>query len=450
MEPRKLVWTEGLFVTQHHFQQLDRYHEQLLDERARAIEPLSWGILSVELDERALANGQLKLRELDAILPDGTPVHYAEVDSNTLPPRNIEGLFPAHLERLPVSVGVAHARENGPNVVAEATAMQAVRFHEQVMHPTDFNVGANAEDVKWARPVLRILVGDEAREAFDSVQITELARNATGGIVACDNYVPPVLQIRAAPFLMDRFRRVLAAMTARQRSLMRSRKQRTAAAIEFQASDAAKFWLLDSLNEYIPLFAHFADHGTAHPEQAYLILAQFIGRLCTLAVDGDPTTIPKFNYLRLGDTFEPMFARALVLIDAVIPDRFTEIKLQRRDDGMHWGQVPDAGLLRQDWFVAASGGSSESDLRDRLPRLSKFASVNQIGSILNSAVSGIRLELEYRPPGALPVKPGLVFFRVQKTADFWPDIQGTGTVAFWHPLGNNVDIALYAVDPQSL
>ena len=33
---RKLVWTEGLFITQHHFQQLDRYHEELLAERMRA------------------------------------------------------------------------------------------------------------------------------------------------------------------------------------------------------------------------------------------------------------------------------------------------------------------------------------------------------------------------------------------------------------------------------
>ncbi|HQB46993.1 MAG TPA: hypothetical protein PLV85_25475 [Polyangiaceae bacterium] len=36
----KLVWTEGLFITQHHFQQLDRYHEALLGERLRAA--LAW------------------------------------------------------------------------------------------------------------------------------------------------------------------------------------------------------------------------------------------------------------------------------------------------------------------------------------------------------------------------------------------------------------------------
>jgi type VI secretion system protein ImpJ len=450
MQPRKPVWTEGLFVTQHHFQQLDRYHEQLLDERVRAAQPLSWGILAIELDERALSSGQLKVRELTAILPDGTPIHCAESDGDAPPPRNIEGLFPPHLERLPVSVGIAHARENGPNIVPESKGTHAVRYYEQTMRTTDFNIGSDEHDIAWARPVLRILIGDEGREACDAVQITELSRNATGSIVLCDNYVPPVLQIQAAPFLMDRFRRVLAAMTARQRSLMRSRKQRTAAAVEFQSSDAAKFWLLDTLNEAIPVVAHLADHGTTRPEDAYLVLAQLIGRLCTLAVDGDPTTIPKFNYLSLGDTFEPMFARCLVLIDTVIGERYTEIPLQRREDGMHLGQVQDPTVLRQEWFLAASGGTSEADLRDRLPKLSKVASWNQIGPLLNSALNGVRLELEYRPPGALPIKPGMVFFRVQKVAEFWPDIQGTGSVAIYHPLGNNIELSLYAVDPQSL
>ena len=32
----KPIWTEGLLVSQHHFQQQDRYHETLLRERLGA------------------------------------------------------------------------------------------------------------------------------------------------------------------------------------------------------------------------------------------------------------------------------------------------------------------------------------------------------------------------------------------------------------------------------
>ena len=35
--PNKPVWSEGVLVSQHHFQQQDRYHEQLLADRVRGI-----------------------------------------------------------------------------------------------------------------------------------------------------------------------------------------------------------------------------------------------------------------------------------------------------------------------------------------------------------------------------------------------------------------------------
>lgn len=451
MNLKKPIWTEGLFVTQHHLQRQDRYHEGLLHERLHAAQAYPWGVTALEIDERALGNGQLRVRELVAVLADGTPIACSDAAGDVPPPRQIESAFPPHLSRLPVSVGIAHERDNAPNILPEERAAQLVRFVEQKARVTDFNTGTDEHDMAWARPTVRLLLGDENREAFDAIQIAELGRNPSGAIVLRESYVPPVLRVGASPYLVDRFRRVLTAMTSRQRSLMASRRQRTAAAIDFQASDVAKFWLLDALNESIPVITHVADHGTTHPEEAYLALARLIGRLCTMAVDGDPATLPKFNYLSLGEVFEPMFARALALIDTVIADRFTQIPLDRRDDGMHLGQVQDPTVLRQELFLSASSATiGEADIRDRLPKLSKIASWNQVGPLLNSALNGARLELEYRPPGALPIKPGVVIFRLHKTPEFWPDIQGTGTIALYHPLGPAIDLALYAVDPQNL
>jgi type VI secretion system protein ImpJ len=240
-------------------------------------------------------------------------------------------------------------------------------------------------------------------------------------------------------------------MTAKQRTLADSRRQRTAAAVEFQASDSAKFWLLNALNLSIPAISHIVDHATDHPEQAYLHLAQLIGQLCTFAVEGDPTTIPKFNYLELGDVFDPMFDRAHKLLDAVLAERFVEIPLTKREDGMFLGQITDSNLLRYSFFLAATGSVPEAQLRDRMPKLTKIASWSQIGAILNSAVNGLKMELEYTPPGALPLKPGVVFFKVVRTPEYWNDIAGTGTIAIYQPIDpQGVTLHLYAVDPTNL
>ncbi|HEY2409954.1 MAG TPA: type VI secretion system baseplate subunit TssK [Polyangiaceae bacterium] len=451
MTLRKPVWTEGLFLTQHHFQVLDSYHEGYVNERMHAALPLSWGVTELEIDERALAAGQLRIRQIAAILPNGTPIVCNESGDDAPPPRQLDSSFPAHLASLGVHVALPHQSDSTENIDLVGKPSSVARYTRQQRRVPDGNTGIGQQDVPWAKPNLRILIGDERREAFDSLQIAELVRGSGGAIVLRDTFVPPILCISASPFLMAGFGRVLLAMTTRQRSLAASRRQRSAAAIDFRADDAAKFWLLNTLNESIPAVSHLVDYGEVHPERAYLVLAELIGKLCTFAVDGDPTAIPKFNFLALGDVFEPMFARALSLLNSVIAERYVEIPLQRRDDGMHLGKIEDAAVLRYEFFLAVSGTLPEAEVRERLPKLSKVASWGQIGALLNSAVNGVQIDLEYRPPGALPVRPGTMFFKLQKTPNYWMDIQGTGTIALYHPLPREaLNLALYAVDPQNL
>jgi type VI secretion system protein ImpJ len=451
VKPRKLVWTEGLFITQHHFQQLDRYHEWLAAERLRAALPYGWGVLDIEVDERALAAEQFKLNRLACVLPDGTPLEHGEAGGDPIPPRAFGPAFPAHVKTLDVHLALQHEADNMPNVDLDGRAGGALRYTREQAAVVDVNTGAGEHAVQYARPNVALLFGDERKDAFDAVRIAQITRSAAGAPILRESFVPPVLRVGASAYLVARFRRLLATMTGKQRTLADSRRQRTAAAVEFQASDAAKFWLLNALNLAIPAVAHIVDQANDPPERAYLALAQLIGQLCTFAVDGDPTAIPKFNYLELGDVFEPMFDRAHKLLEAVIAERYVEIPLTKREDGMFLGQITDSNLLRYTFFLAASGNVPEAQLRDRMPKLAKMASWTQIGAILNSAVNGLKVELEYTPPGALPIKPGVVFFKVVRTPEYWNDVAGTGTIAIYQPIDPlGVNLHLYAVDPTNL
>ena len=105
--------------------------------------------------------------------------------------------------------------------------------------------------------------------------------------------------------------------------------------------------------------------------------------------------------------------------------------------------------MRSDFFLAISTSLPDQQIRDRLPRLMKIASTNQIGAIMHSAVTGTPVELEYRPPSALPVQPGIHWFRLGRAPEFWADIVATGTFAVYHPFDpQTMTIALYAVENQ--
>src|ERR1019366_199940 len=107
-------------------------------------------------------------------------------------------------------------------------------------------------------------------------------------------------------------------------------------------------------------------------------------------------------------------------------------------------------LLRSTFFLAASGPAPEAQGRDRLPMLTKIASWGQIGEILPTALTGVKLGLDSRPPAPRPVRPGVVFFRIDRMPKFWNDIAATGTIAVYQPLDPRIELKLYAVDPANL
>ena len=56
------------------------------------------------------------------------------------------------------------------------------------------------------------------------------------------------------------------------------------------------------------------------------------------------------------------------------------------------------------------------------------------------------MQIEYRPPGAIPIRPGVVYLRVDQSGDYWNDILGSGTIAIYQPIEpQKVDLRLIGV-----
>jgi type VI secretion system protein ImpJ len=450
----KPIWSEGLLISQHHLQQQDQYHEALLCERVQGIAHFGWGVTELEVDERALAAGQFKLKRFAAIWPDGESMRCGEgTEEPPPPPRSFESVFSSDAASLQIYVALAHQTDAAANLAAGDDTSGARRYSTASHTVTDLNSGTSPQEVETARPNLRIFFGGERQDGFESIRVAELVRRANGQPVVRDNYVPPVLHIAAAPFIFSGLHRVLAAITARQRQLASERKQRQSGSVDLHMTDTRRFWLLHTLNGVIPTLTHLLDTHRAHPEEAYLVLASLVGQLCSFAADADPMSVPKFNYLELGDTFEVLFARVLSLLSGSIEQHYTELPLEHRSDGMFIGKIPDPKLASMEFFIAVKASLAESLIRERFPAVMKMAAWNQIYEVVKQARHGVRVEIEWNPSGALPVKPGICFFRVRREGPFWDEIASSSTLALYMPAEpdwHDVAVTAYVVDPTYL
>ncbi len=67
----KVLWTEGLFLQPHHFQQADRHAESLVAGLAARAAPYLWGVSTLDIDDDALKVGRFALRSVSGLTPDG-------------------------------------------------------------------------------------------------------------------------------------------------------------------------------------------------------------------------------------------------------------------------------------------------------------------------------------------------------------------------------------------
>jgi type VI secretion system protein ImpJ len=92
----KVLWTEGLFLQPHHFQQADRHAEALVAGLASRIGPYAWGMSDIEIDRAVLKVGQIALKSGSGLTQDGTVFRIPETEGH--PPAR-KGRFRSAMRR---------------------------------------------------------------------------------------------------------------------------------------------------------------------------------------------------------------------------------------------------------------------------------------------------------------------------------------------------------------
>jgi len=431
---QKVLWTEGMFLTPHHFQQWDRYHEGLLNRRLQAIQPMGAGLLRLKVDADALGNGELVLQQCAAVLPDGLCVDAPDLDP--LPPaRPVGAAFDPKKTSLGVYLASPLVRPGGAACAPEGAAEgSAARYHRKVASVSDEHSGSGERPVTLALKTLRVLFEGEPLSDYAALKIAELGRGAGGKYVLNENFVGPCLALSASAALGAVVRRVLEVLSSKSDELSRARRQRAQGLVEFTMSEAANFWFLHTVNAAVPLLMHYHSHPDAHPEGAFLTLARVAGQLTTFAGEGHPKDLPLYEHDAPGGCFAAMEARIRDLLGTVIPTRCTPIPLERPRESLFTGRFADERLLEgAQLYLAVMADVPEEKIAREVPLKGKVSSADRVDGLIAAALRGIVLRHLPTPPAEIPVQPGRTYFQVDRQGEHWEAVRKARTIAFYLP-----------------
>jgi type VI secretion system protein ImpJ len=426
MHNNKVVWSEGLFLRPQHLQQQERYLERYVELRAGGLHPHAWGFSELELETDLLAIGKLGIRRARGVFPDGTP--FAMPGDDPLPPAlDVEPNWRDQTVYLTLPLRAAAQADVGR---AEAPSDQLFRYRVRETEVDDASgsmQGAVLMEVGGMST--RLLPQSQPLDGLTRMPLARIVESRADRQVTLDEaFVPTALACQAAPRLATFLVELLGLLHQRGEALA----ARVSVGDRGGAAEIADFLLLQVVNRWQPLVAHWTSAPLLHPQDLYAALIALAGELSTFTTPGKrPPAWPAYRHDALQPSFEPVIASLRGSLSAVLEQTALPIPVQARKFGVWVAMVPDAALFDSAAFVlAAKADVPAEELRRQLPLQAKIGPVEKIRDLVNLQLPGIAAMPMPVAPRQIPYHAGYLYFEFDKQSPLWRTLKGSGGIAF--------------------
>lgn len=438
----KIVWSEGLFLRPQHMQQHERYVERFVNLRAGDLRPHAWGFSELELELDLLSVGSVGIRRARGVFPDGTPFSMPD-DDPLPPPLEVDTTCRDQTVYLTLPLRTPSQPES---TWPEAPGDGLFRF--RVRDAEAIDVSGSTEGtvlLETGGMNSRLLPQSQPLEGLTRIPVARIVeRRPDSRVVLEDAFVPTTLACRAAPRLSTFLVELLGLLHQRGEALA----SRVALTDRGGAAEIADFLLLQAVNRWQPLVAHWSQSPSVHPESLYAALVQLAGELATFTAPGKRLpALPPYRHDAQRETFEPVVAALRGSLSAVLEQNALAIPMQRRKFGVWVAMVPDPGLLESAAFVLAGKADMASEeLRRHLPAQAKIGPVEKIRDLVNLQLPGVSIKAMPVAPRQIPYHAGYLYFEFDRQSPMWRELKTSGGVAF-HFGGDlaGLDLQLWAI-----
>jgi len=423
----KVIWSEGMFLHPAHFQQQDGYFEGLLQQRASMVDPYSWGITELQIDEQLLLLGKFSLKACSGIFPDGTSFSIPTYDKA---PLCID--IPAGVENCMVYLALPFKRPGMPEAgFMGANDKHHYRYQIEMIEVADNNSvqDGRVTPVQVGRISLQLLLESADRKGFSCMGLARISEARSDQKIILDTqYMPACLNIHALPDFSSLLQELQGLLHYRGDMLLQRLTDRGAGGV----AEVADFMLLQIMNRYEPLLNHFSTLKSVHPEQLYQSLIQLVGEMATFAGwQRRPVPLPAYRHDDLQTIFLMVMTELRRMLSLVLEENAVALKIEEQEPNTWVSVLADKTLLDKAHFILAVYASIPQEvLRAQFPAQIKVAPAEEIRHLVNRALPGIELNPLAVAPRQIPYHSNFVYFSLDHRHELWEKLKKSAGLAF--------------------
>lgn len=427
---QKVIWAEGIFLGQQHFQQWDLYLEKQQKQLWQAQGLFNWGLLNLQVDEEALLNKQFSVRKLTAILSNGQFVHYDRMEDEGLSCIILGGVTATA-----IYLGVP-LNQQIIGMMGYPTTNSTAKWKAEYRPVRDLYDINREREVLFGKLNLVLLTEQSPREGFHCLKIAEVVTAPNGEFELVKTFVPALLKIKASVYLQEIITRIAELSSAKIRVLNQRREQFRGEPNQFGQSDLEHFLLLQTLNRSFPLLRHYLQNLDTHPHPVYLTFLELAGALCAFSTEINAAQLPAYQHENLATTFGSLDKLLQDLLEKVMPTRINPLKLRRESEHLYLIDNIEASILNKtQFYLAVFFQSEDAQWIIQFGRQIKVGAAPAINSIVTSALPGVKVTHVQRSPTKLTIKAGYEYFYLEPIGNFWEQVKAERSLGIFLPFG---------------
>lgn len=439
----KVLWAEGIFLGQQHFQQWDNYLERQLQQHLRLAAPLCWGLQTLVIDEDALLNGQYRIQKVSGILPNRQWFNYNDHEGASL---NCKLKANAG-KNISIYLAVPDNKQ-ASNITGYPNSNQNTLWKAQYRQVHDHFDGNREREVLFGQLNLLLLTDQDTQEGFCCFKIAEILHNGGETFQLVKIFIPSSINLSASNQIQVLLTRWLEIINAKVRLLNERRHQYSGDASEFGHNNLEHFLLLQTLSRAFTSLSYYQQHLEIHPQTLFLNVLELLGTLTAYNETFELNSLPPYNHDNLTTSFSQLDLSLRSLLEAVMPTRMAALKLRRESDSLYLVNHVDSSLFHNTHFyLAVYFVAEDPQWITQFARQVKVGSAQTIDGIVTSALPGVPIIHRQRQPSKLPIKTGYEYFSLGEGNNFWEQIKQERSIGIFLPF-NFINAAIELVTVQ--
>ncbi len=420
----KVIWSEGMFLNPHHFQQQERYIERYVDGKCSAYGAYGWGIHHLEIDQELLKLGKISLINAKGVFPDGTPFSFP--DQNDLPP-----VFevPENTHDSIVYLAIPVKRSGAIDVLPEQETQGLARYYSSKQSARDISVeGGDNVDIEIGKLRMRLLLASDDMSGYAGIGILRISEaREDKNILLDEDYIPTCFDC-AASLKLSGFLSELAGLLHHRGESIAGRLADTQRG---GTAEIADYMLLQLVNRLEPLITHLSKMQGLHPVELYSEAVQMVGELSTFVTTNKrPPVFPAYLHDNLQTTFSPVVNALRQCLSMVYEQTAAALPLIEKKFGIRVAQITDRTLIDSAMFVlAVRADIPDNKIQTLFPAQVKVGPVDRIRQLVNAAMPGIPLKVLPVAPRQIPYHAGYTYFEFERNNNYWKELKHSGGIA---------------------